>query len=64
MTNARFEMKKVGLDYFQNSPFLFRSTVNIRCTPAQLFAGFEDADSWLGRTSNGKTGRNSANPAW
>lgn len=46
MSETRYEMKKVGMDYFQNCPFLFRSRVNIRCTPEQLFASFEDADSW------------------
>ena len=38
MSTERFEMQKVGLDYFENAPYLFRSTVVIRCTPQQLFA--------------------------
>ena len=46
MRTERFEMQKVGLDYFENAPYLFRSTVVIRCTPQQLFASFEDADAW------------------
>jgi hypothetical protein len=46
MSTERFEMQKVGLDYFENAPYLFRSTVVIRCTPQQLFASFEDADAW------------------
>lgn len=46
MSEQRFEMDKVGLEYFHSAPYLFRSSVNIRCTPQQLFAGFEDADSW------------------
>lgn len=46
MSNERYETAKVGLDYFHNAPYLFRSSVNIRCTPQQLFASFEDADAW------------------
>ena len=46
MSAERFEMQKVDLSYFETAPYLFRSTVTIRCTPQQLFAGFEDADSW------------------
>lgn len=46
MTTERFETAKVGMDYFQTAKYLFRSEVTIRCTPQQLFASFEDADSW------------------
>ena len=46
MSNSRYETAKVDLNYFDNAAYLFRSRVVIRCTPAQLFASFEDADAW------------------
>ncbi len=46
MDNTRYETAKVGLEYFQNAKYLFRSEITVRCTPEQMFASFEDADSW------------------
>ncbi|HEY9033515.1 MAG TPA: SRPBCC family protein [Pseudomonadales bacterium] len=37
---------RVGIDYFDNAPSLFRAVVEIKATPAQIFSCFEDADSW------------------
>ncbi|HQQ62397.1 MAG TPA: SRPBCC family protein [Pseudomonadales bacterium] len=46
MSNERFETEKVSLDYFVTAKYVFRSEITVRCTPQQLFASFEDPDSW------------------
>jgi hypothetical protein len=46
MSEERYETDKVDMSYFQSAAHIFRSEVTIRCTPQQLWASFEDADSW------------------
>ena len=46
MSTNRFPCEKIDLSYFDNTPNCFVSEVTLNCTPATLFACFEDADSW------------------
>lgn len=36
----------VGLDYFSKAPCLYKAVVEINATPEQIFACFEDENSW------------------
>ncbi len=38
--------QKVGLDYFDSAPFQFRASEEIQATPDEVFAVFQDAESW------------------
>ncbi len=41
-----FQCKKVGLDFLQSAKHRYHCEEIIQATPEQLFAVFEDAESW------------------
>jgi carbon monoxide dehydrogenase subunit G len=43
---AMHQGERVGLDFIDNAPFRFVSTVDLDITPEQLFEVLDDADSW------------------
>ena len=45
MTN-RIPCRRVDMDFFSTAPVRFTNVIDISATPDQLFAVFEDADSW------------------
>ena len=46
MTETRYECRKIDLDFFDRAPIRIRSEIELPCSPEELFALFEDADSW------------------
>ncbi|WP_144207120.1 SRPBCC family protein [Mycobacterium tilburgii] len=38
--------ERVGLDFTETAPFVFRDNVDLAITPEQLFEVLADADSW------------------
>lgn len=41
-----YPLDDIDLSFFQTARFRFRATVEIDCSPDQLFDVFEDADAW------------------
>lgn len=41
-----FECEKVGLEFFETAPTLYRASVEIDATPEDVFASFLDAEAW------------------
>lgn len=41
-----FPCRKVGLEFLDSAPTRFDSVVAVAATPAEIFATFEDAESW------------------
>ena len=41
-----FPCERVGLNFVENAPFVFRNSVDLAITPEQLFEVLADAESW------------------
>jgi hypothetical protein len=41
-----FQLNDIDMDFFQTTRFRFPATVELACTPDQLFTVFEDAHAW------------------
>lgn len=47
MTESKyFECKKVGLEFLDQTPNVFKAEEIVRATPEQIFEVFEDANAW------------------
>lgn len=42
----RYECRHVGLEFFEQAPFLFTAEEVVKATPDQVFDAFEDAHAW------------------
>ncbi len=41
-----YQLDDIDMDFFQTTKFRFPATVELECTPEQLFLVFEDAHAW------------------